>query len=92
TPIGEESAGPKINIGSEYQAKIPAIRTKLYDDDEVTADELLFSPYELSYVDEKSLEKFEQLNRTNPYLFSSRHSPKSYSIELIYMLLHEYNG
>ncbi|CAF1516912.1 unnamed protein product, partial [Rotaria sordida] len=28
----------------------------------------------------------------NPFLFSSCHSPKSYPIELIYMLLYEYNG
>ncbi|CAF1514431.1 unnamed protein product, partial [Rotaria sordida] len=28
----------------------------------------------------------------NPFLFSSYHSPKSYPIELIYMLLYEYNG
>ncbi|CAF1459604.1 unnamed protein product, partial [Rotaria sordida] len=33
TPIGEESAGPKINIGKEYQAIIPKFRTKLQDDD-----------------------------------------------------------
>ncbi|CAF1559626.1 unnamed protein product [Rotaria sordida] len=58
----------------------------------VITDELLFSPTELLYLDQKSLEKFEQLNRTNPYLFSSRHSPKSYPLELIYMLLYEYNG
>ncbi|CAF4366477.1 unnamed protein product, partial [Rotaria sordida] len=56
------------------------------------SDELLFSPTELLYLDEKSLEKFEQLNRMNPFLFSSCHSPKSYPIELIYMLLYEYNG
>ncbi|CAF3090391.1 unnamed protein product [Rotaria sp. Silwood2] len=58
----------------------------------VITDELLFSSSELSYLDEKSLEKFEQLNRMNPFLFSPRQSPKSYSLELIYMLLHEYNG
>ncbi|CAF3826987.1 unnamed protein product [Rotaria sordida] len=96
TPIGEESAGPKINIGKEYQAIIPKCRTKLQDDDDegsyIIADELLFSPTDLLYLDEKSLEKFEQLNRMNPFLFSSRHSPKSYPIELIYMLLYEYNG
>ncbi|CAF1435291.1 unnamed protein product, partial [Rotaria sordida] len=34
TPIGEESAGPKINIGKEYQAIIPKCRTKLQDDDD----------------------------------------------------------
>lgn len=33
TPIGEESSGPKINIGREYQAIIPKLRTELnYDD------------------------------------------------------------
>ena len=43
-------------------------------------------------MDEKSLDKFEQLNRINPYLFSPRHSPTSYPLELSYMLLYEYNG
>ena len=28
----------------------------------------------------------------NPFLFSPRHSPSSYPLELVYMLLHEYNG
>lgn len=28
----------------------------------------------------------------NPYLFSPRDSPVSYPLELVYMLLHEYNG
>jgi len=28
----------------------------------------------------------------NPFLFSPRHSPASYPLELVYMLLHEYNG
>jgi hypothetical protein len=55
-------------------------------------DELLFSPFELTEHDEKSLEKFEQLNRMNPFLFSPRHAPASYPLELVYMLLHEYNG
>jgi hypothetical protein len=55
-------------------------------------DELLFSPSQLAYLDENSLEKYEQLSRTNPLLFSPRHSPTLYPIELVYMLLHEYNG
>lgn len=93
TPIGEELTGPKINIGSDYQAAIPKLRTKFDDDDDVGLDEeLLFSPLELSCTDEKSLEKFEALNQINPYLFSPRDSPKAYPLELIYMLLHEYNG
>lgn len=44
------------------------------------------------YLDEQSLEKYEQLSRTNPLLFSPRHSPTLYPIELVYMLLHEYQG
>jgi hypothetical protein len=93
TPIGDESTNPKINIGKkEYQAIIPKLQINLYDDDDDRGDELLFSPSELSYLDEKSLEKFEQLNRMNPFLFSPRHSPRSYPLELVYMLLHEYNG
>jgi len=28
----------------------------------------------------------------NPFLFSPRHSPASYPLELVYMLLYEYNG
>ncbi|CAF4425558.1 unnamed protein product, partial [Adineta steineri] len=55
-------------------------------------DELLFSPLELTSQDEKALEKFEQLNQLNPFLFSPRVSPVSYPLELVYMLLHEYNG
>jgi hypothetical protein len=55
-------------------------------------DELLFSPSHLPYLDENSLEKYEQLSRTNPLLFSPRHSPTLYPIELVYMLLHEYQG
>ncbi|UJR09609.1 hypothetical protein I4U23_013844 [Adineta vaga] len=92
TPGAEESTGPKINIGREYQAAIPKLRTTSEDENAATVDELLFSPFELTYYDEKSLEKFEQLNRMNPFLFSSRHAPASYPLELVYMLLHEYNG
>jgi hypothetical protein len=58
----------------------------------IDIDELLFSPLHLPYLDENSLEKYEQLSRTNPLLFSPRHSPTLYPIELVYMLLHEYNG
>jgi hypothetical protein len=90
TPINDESASPKINIGRDYQAIIPKLRTDQNDDD--VGDELLFSPFELTSFDEKSLEKFEQLNRINPFLFSPRHSPTSYPLELVYMLLYEYNG
>jgi hypothetical protein len=93
TPISEESTNPKINIGKEYQAIIPKLQTDInIEDDDKINDELLFSPFELSYLDEKSLEKFEQLNRMNPFLFSPRHSSTSYPLELVYMLLHEYNG
>ena len=28
----------------------------------------------------------------NPFLFSPRHTPVSYPLELVYMLLHEYHG
>jgi hypothetical protein len=55
-------------------------------------DELLFSPCQLPYLDEYALDKYEQLSRTNPYLFSPRHSSTLYPIELVYMLLHEYHG
>ena len=55
-------------------------------------DELLFSASELSPLNEQALEKYEQLNRTNPFLFSSRQAPRSYPLELVYMLLHEYRG
>lgn len=58
----------------------------------VEHDELLFSPSELTSLDETALEKYEQLSRTNPLLFSPRHSPTLYPIELVYMLLHEYKG
>ncbi|CAF3334793.1 unnamed protein product [Rotaria socialis] len=92
TPLGEESTVPKINIGRDYQANIPKLRTNLDDDDTATSEELLFSPAQLSCLDEKSLETFEELNRRNPFLFSPRDSPKAYPLELIYMLLHEYNG
>jgi hypothetical protein len=93
TPIGEESTNPKINVGKEYQASIPKFRTNINEDDgNDKNDELLFSPSELPYLDEKLLQKFEQLNRMNPFLFSPRHSPTSYPLELVYMLLHEYNG
>ena len=44
------------------------------------------------HLDEELLEKFEQLYRMNRFLCSSRHLPVTYSLELIYMLLHEYNG
>ena len=33
TPGGEESAGPKINIGREYQAMIPKLRTRMDEED-----------------------------------------------------------
>ncbi|CAF3792040.1 unnamed protein product [Rotaria magnacalcarata] len=93
TPVGEESTVPKINIGRDYQANIPKLRTNFDDDDDAaTGEELLFSPTQLSCLDEKSLETFEELNRRNPFLFSPRDSPKAYPLELIYMLLHEYNG
>jgi hypothetical protein len=91
TPIPDGISGPKINIGQEYQANIPKLYTK-FEDDDTEHDELLFSPSQLSYLDENSLEKYEQLSRTNPLLFSPRHSPTLYPIELVYMLLHEYNG
>ncbi|CAF1523721.1 unnamed protein product, partial [Adineta steineri] len=98
TPVPDEISGPKINIGEKYQAAIPKLQTKIDidgDDDEdevVEHAELLFSPSQLVYLDETSLEKYEQLSRTNPLLFSPRHSPTLYPIELVYMLLHEYNG
>ena len=92
TPVADESTNPKINVGREYQAEIPKLRIDLPENDAETGDELLFSPYELTSLDEKSLEKFEQLNRINPFLFSPRHSPTSYPLELVYMLLHEYDG
>jgi hypothetical protein len=91
TPIPDEISGPKINIGENYQAFIPKLQMK-FEDDDTDHDELLFSPSQLSYLDENSLEKYEQLSRTNPLLFSPRHSPTLYPIELVYMLLHEYNG
>ncbi|CAF0739816.1 unnamed protein product, partial [Rotaria sordida] len=91
TPIPDEISGPKINIGKDYQAIIPELQTKI-DNDDIDHDELLFSPSQLPYLDERSLEKYEQLSRTNPLLFSPRHSPTLYPIELVYMLLHEYNG
>ncbi|CAF1238641.1 unnamed protein product [Adineta steineri] len=91
TPGGEDSTGPKINIGRDYQAIIPKLRTRM-DDYTENDDELLFSPLELTSQDEKALEKFEQLNQLNPFLFSPRVSPVSYPLELVYMLLHEYNG
>jgi hypothetical protein len=91
TPIGEDSTSPKINIGKDHQAIIPQLRLDINDEDDLD-DELLFSPSEIPYLDEKSLEKFEQLNRMNPFLFSPRHCPRSYPLELVYMLLHEYNG
>jgi hypothetical protein len=92
TPISDESTSPKINIGREYQAIIPKFQTDINDNNNDAGDELLFSPYELILFDEKSLDKFEQLNRINPFLFSPRHSPTSYPLELVYMLLYEYNG
>ena len=91
TPIPDERLGPKINIGKEYQANIPKLKLNV-DEDNENNDELLFSPSQLIYLDENSLEKYEQLSRTNPLLFSPRHSPTLYPIELVYMLLHEYNG
>ncbi|CAF3360054.1 unnamed protein product [Rotaria sp. Silwood1] len=91
TPIPDEISGPKINIGKDYQAIIPNLEMKI-DNDDTDHDELLFSPSQLSYLDEQSLEKYEQLSRTNPLLFSPRHSPTLYPRELVYMLLHEYNG
>ncbi|CAF2550919.1 unnamed protein product [Rotaria sp. Silwood2] len=91
TPIPDEISGPKINIGNDYQAIIPKLQMKI-DNDDTDHDELLFSPSQLPYLDEQSLEKYEQLSRTNPLLFSPRHSPTLYPIEVVYMLLHEYNG
>lgn len=93
TPILDESANPKINIGRDYQASIPKYRPERNSsDNELTQDELLFSPTDLPELDEKALELFEQLNRSNPCLFSPRNNPTPYSIELVYMLLYEYNG
>lgn len=92
TPIPDESASPKINIGRDYQAIIPRLRTDLNEYTDDSGDELLFSPLDSHSFDEKSLEKFEQLNRMNPYLFSPRHSPVIYPLELIYMLFYEYHG
>jgi len=92
TPIPDEISGPKINIGKEYQVDIPKFQMKIDDEYSIDNDELLFSPSQLPYLDENSLEKYEQLSRTNPLLFSPRHSPTLYPIELVYMLLHEYNG
>ncbi|CAF1596725.1 unnamed protein product, partial [Adineta ricciae] len=91
TPVPDEISGPKINIGEKYQAVIPKLRTNL-DDNSVEHDELLFSPSGLDSLDETALDKYEQLSRTNPLLFSPRHSPTLYPIELVYMLLHEYKG
>ena len=92
TPIGDDSTSPKINIGRDYQAIIPRLRTDLNEYADDSGDELLFSPLDSHSFDEKSLEKFEQLNRINPYLFSPRHSPVIYPLELIYMLFYEYHG
>lgn len=58
----------------------------------VIEDDLLFSGSELSAANEQALEKYEQLHRTNLSLFSSRQSPCSYPLELVYMLLQEYRG
>ena len=91
TPIPDEISGPKINIGKTYQVEIPQCQSHI-DTDQTEHDELLFSPSQLQYLDEHALDKYEQLNRTNPLLFSPRHSPTLYPIELVYMLLHEYNG
>ncbi|CAF4668235.1 unnamed protein product, partial [Rotaria socialis] len=91
TPIPDEISGPKINIGEDYQAAIPKLQIKI-DYDDADHDELLYSSSQLPYLDEQALEKYEQLSRTNPLLFSPRHSPTLYPIELVYMLLHEYNG
>ncbi|CAF4024632.1 unnamed protein product, partial [Rotaria magnacalcarata] len=91
TPIPDEISGPKINIGEDYQAEIPKRQIKI-DYDDADHDELLYSSSQLPYLDEQALEKYEQLSRTNPLLFSPRHSPTLYPIELVYMLLHEYNG
>ena len=91
TPVPDEISGPKINIGEKYQAVIPKLQTNLADNS-VEHDELLFSPSELVSLDETALDKYEQLSRTNPLLFSPRHSPTLYPIELVYMLLHEYKG
>lgn len=53
---------------------------------------MLFSPQNLPFLDEHALEKYEQLRRTNPLLFSPRNSSKVYPLEMVYMLLHEYQG
>lgn len=92
TPIGDESTNPKINIGRDYQAIIPRLQTDQTEYADDSGDELLFSPLDAHSLEKKSLEKFERLYRLNPYLFSPRHSPVAYPLELIYMLLHEYNG
>ncbi|CAF4490950.1 unnamed protein product, partial [Rotaria sp. Silwood2] len=55
-------------------------------------DTVLYSLSQLPYLDEQSRETYEQLSQTDPLLFSPRHSPTLYPIEVVYMLLHEYNG
>ena len=95
TPAQDESTVAKINIGQNYQATIPKLRTnddRHYYDQSIMEDELLFSPENLPHLDESSLEKYESLYRTNPTLFSPRHAPQIYSLELVYMLLYEYGG
>lgn len=92
TPSFDEIPGPKINVGEDYQAVIPELKTVKDRQSPVEQDELLFSPYQLPFFDEYALEKYEQLSRTNPLLFSPRHSPSLYPIELVYMLLYEYQG
>jgi hypothetical protein len=58
----------------------------------VIDDELLFSPTTNEQIDEQALETFEKLYRTDPFIMSSRHTPCIYPLELVYMLLHEYQG
>ena len=87
TPSLDGSSSARINIGSNYQASIPSLQTDT-DKGSPHHDDLLFSPSELSSLDEQLLANYEQLIRTNPRLLS----PRNYPLELVYMLLHEYQG
>jgi hypothetical protein len=58
----------------------------------VMEDELIFSPSTLSNESVEQLVMYEQLSRMDPTLFSPRHSPCIYPLELVYMLVHEYRG